>query len=94
MNRHATRTRPDLSRPLIPATRHHARLLEAREPLRLAAPLAATQLAQMAIPATDTIMLGHYSKPSAGRGRAGQYGLFLIWLVGCGIPMAVSPVIA
>src|SRR3569623_2080663 len=55
---------PDLTSagPLIPAGRHHAFLQEARELLRLAVPLAATQLAQMIILATDTVMLGHFSK--------------------------------
>ncbi len=87
---------PDLTSPgpLIPAARHHAWLLEARELLRLAVPLAATQLAQMAILATDTIMLGHYSKEALAAGALGNTVFFLIWLVGCGIPMAVSPVIA
>ena len=87
---------PDLTSPgpLIPAERHHAWLLEARELLRLAVPLAATQLAQMAILATDTIMLGHYSKEALAAGALGNTVFFLIWLVGCGIPMAVSPVIA
>ena len=87
---------PDLTSPgpLIPAHRHHAWLLEARELLRLAVPLAATQLAQMAILATDTIMLGHYSKEALAAGALGNTVFFLIWLVGCGIPMAVSPVIA
>lgn len=87
---------PDLTSPgpLIPAHRHHAWVLEARELLRLAVPLAATQLAQMAILATDTIMLGHYSKEALAAGALGNTVFFLIWLVGCGIPMAVSPVIA
>lgn len=87
---------PDLISPgpLIPAHRRHAWLLEARELLRLAVPLAATQLAQMAILATDTIMLGHYSKEALAAGALGNTVFFLIWLVGCGIPMAVSPVIA
>ena len=49
----------------MPAMTHqaHARraawLLETRELIKLAVPLAATQLAQMAILATDTIRLGH-----------------------------------
>jgi MATE family multidrug resistance protein len=48
----------------------------------------------MAILATDTIMLGHYSKEALAAGALGNTVFFLIWLVGCGIPMAVSPVIA
>src|SRR3954466_3956870 len=87
---------PDLTSPgpLIPARRHHAWWLEARELLRLAVPLAATQLAQMAILATDTVMLGHYSKEALAAGALGNTVYFLVWLLGSGMPMAVSPVIA
>jgi MATE family multidrug resistance protein len=80
--------------PLIPAGRHHAFLAEARELLRLAVPLAATQLAQMIILATDTVMLGHFSKEALAAGALGNTVYFLIWLLGSGLPMAVSPVIA
>ncbi|HKB95606.1 MAG TPA: MATE family efflux transporter, partial [Rhizomicrobium sp.] len=80
--------------PLIPARRHHAWLAEARELLRLAVPLAATQLAQMVILATDTVMLGHYSKEALAAGALGNTIYFLVWLLGSGMPMAVSPVIA
>jgi MATE family multidrug resistance protein len=80
--------------PLIPAGRHHAFLAEARELLRLAVPLAATQLAQMIILATDTAMLGHFSKEALAAGALGNTVYFLIWLLGSGLPMAVSPVIA
>src|SRR6478609_947698 len=87
---------PDLPSPgpLIPARRHHAWLLEGRELLRLAVPMAATQLAQMAILATDTVMLGHYSKQALAGGALGNVIYFMIWLLGSGMPMAVSPVIA
>ena len=80
--------------PLIPSGRHHAWLLEARELLRLAVPLAATQLAQMTILATDTVMLGHYSKEALAAGALGNTVYFLVWLLGSGMPFAVSPVIA
>jgi len=79
---------------LIPAQRHHAWLLEARELLRLAVPLAATQLAQMIILATDTVMLGHFSKEALAAAALGNTVYFLVWLLGSGMPMAVSPVIA
>jgi MATE family multidrug resistance protein len=87
---------PDLTSPgpLIPARRHHAWLLEGRELLRLAVPMAATQLAQMAILATDTVMLGHYSKEALAGGALGNIIYFMVWLLGSGMPMAVSPVIA
>jgi MATE family multidrug resistance protein len=80
--------------PLIPARRHHAWRLEAAELLRLAVPLAATQLAQMVILATDTVMLGHYSKEALAAAAIGNTVYFLAWLLGSGVPMAVSPVIA
>src|SRR5258706_10298369 len=80
--------------PLIPARRHHAWVLEARELLRLAVPLAATQLAQMIILATDTVMLGHFSKEALAAAALGNTIYFLVWLLGSGMPMAVSPVIA
>ena len=75
-------------------SRRRAWTTEARELLHLAVPLAATQLAQMAILATDTIMLGHDSKEALAAGALGNTVYFLLWLLGCGIPMAVSPVIA
>ncbi|HEX4028363.1 MAG TPA: MATE family efflux transporter [Rhizomicrobium sp.] len=80
--------------PLIPGRRHHAFLAEARELLRLAVPMAATQLAQMIILATDTVMLGHFSKEALAAAAVGNTVYFLAWLLGSGMPMAVSPVIA
>jgi MATE family multidrug resistance protein len=80
--------------PLIPAGFHHAWRLEARELLRLAVPLAATQVAQMIILATDTVMLGHFSKAALAASALGNTVYFLVWLLGSGMPMAVSPVIA
>jgi MATE family multidrug resistance protein len=80
--------------PVIPASRRHAWLLEARELLRLAVPMAATQLAQMVILATDTVMLGHFSKRALAAAALGNTIYFLCWLLGSGLPMAVSPVIA
>ncbi|MEO8301990.1 MAG: MATE family efflux transporter, partial [Rhizomicrobium sp.] len=85
---------PDLTSAGPPAHRHHAWLTEARELLRLAVPLAATQLAQMTILATDTVMLGHSSKEALAAGALGNTIYFLVWLLGSGMPMAVSPIIA
>jgi MATE family multidrug resistance protein len=79
---------------LIPGRRHHAFLAEARELLRLAVPMAATQLAQMIILATDTVMLGHFNKEALAAAALGNTVYFLVWLMGSGMPMAVSPVIA
>ena len=80
--------------PIIPAGRHHAWLREARELARLAVPMAATQLAQMVILATDTIMLGHFSNRALAAAALGNTIYFMCWLLGSGLPMAVSPVIA
>src|SRR5471030_1757729 len=74
--------------------RRHAFLSEARELLRLAVPLAPTQLAQMIILATDTVMLGHFSKQALATAALGNTVYLLVWLLGSGMPMAVSPVIA
>ena len=57
-------------------------------------PLAATQIAQMVILATDTAMLGHFSKDALAAAALGNTIFFMAWLMGCGLPMAVSPVIA
>jgi len=80
--------------PLIPERRHHAWRLEAKELLRLAVPMAATQLAQMVILATDSAMLGHYNKEALAAAAIGNALYFLMWLLGSGVPIAVSPVIA
>ncbi len=84
----------DLTSPGPRSAAHHAWRLEARELLRLAIPLAATQLAQMVILATDTVMLGHFSKAALAAAALGNAVYFLVWLLGSGLPMAVSPVIA
>jgi MATE family multidrug resistance protein len=87
---------PDLTGPgpRLSGRRREAWKIEARELLRLAIPLAATQLAQMIILATDTLMLGHFSKDALAAAALGNTIFFLAWLLGSGLPMAVSPVIA
>jgi MATE family multidrug resistance protein len=95
---HAKRYKSQTEDPLQPNSPRPNRFaviwLEARALLHLAVPLAATQLAQMAILATDTVMLGHFSKEALAAGALGNAVYFLIWLLGSGMPMAVSPVIA
>lgn len=88
---------PDLTSPGPPISgrrRHGAWAAEARELARLAVPLAATQLAQMVILSTDTAMLGHYGKEALAAAALGNTIFFLAWLMGSGLPMALSPVIA
>jgi len=80
--------------PRVTGHRFAAWTAEARELLRLAVPMAATQLAQMIILATDTVMLGHYSKEALAAGAIGNTVFFFIWLMGTGPVSAVSPMIA
>ncbi len=80
--------------PQVPGGAHHAIRREAAALLRLALPLAATQLAQMAILATDTLMLGRFSKEALAAAALGNTVFFFAWLMGCGPANAVSPAIA
>ncbi|HXL98655.1 MAG TPA: MATE family efflux transporter [Rhizomicrobium sp.] len=67
---------------------------EARQLIKLAFPLALTQLAQMAIMTTDVIMLGHYSTQALASAALGNTVFFFCWVIGCGPVAAVSPMIA
>src|ERR1041385_3404324 len=67
---------------------------EARELVKLAGPLALTQLAQMAIMGTDMFMLGHYSTRALASATLGNTIFFFAWLLGFGPASAVSPMVA
>jgi MATE family multidrug resistance protein len=67
---------------------------EALETLKLAFPLALTQLAQMAIMTTDVIMLGHLSTTALAAAALGNTAFFFCWILGCGPVAAVAPMIA
>jgi MATE family multidrug resistance protein len=67
---------------------------ESAQLLKLAVPLALTQLFQMAIMSTDTFMLGHLSKTALASAALGNTVFFFCWLVGCGPVAAVAPMIA
>ena len=67
---------------------------EARELLKLAAPLVLTQLSQMAIMTTDVVMLGRLGKAALASAALGNTVFFFTWLVGCGPVAAVAPMIA
>ena len=67
---------------------------EARELLKLAAPLVLTQLSQMAIMTTDVIMLGRLGKTALASAALGNTVFFFTWLIGCGPVAAVAPMIA
>ncbi len=67
---------------------------EAGQLLKLALPLALTQLLQMAIMSTDTFMLGHLGKTALASAALGNTVFFFTWLIGCGPGSAVAPMIA
>src|SRR3984885_1735731 len=67
---------------------------EARELLKLAAPLVLTQLSQMAIMTTDVVMLGRLGKTELAAAALGNTIFFFTWLVGAGPTAAVAPTIA
>jgi MATE family multidrug resistance protein len=67
---------------------------ETGELMKLAGPLIATQLAQMAIGTTDTLMLGQFSRTALAAAVLGNTVFFFCWIVGSGPSAAVSPMIA
>jgi MATE family multidrug resistance protein len=85
-----------LPRPRDRAKAHGAApwLAEARALILLAAPLALTQLAQMAVLTTDVIMLGRLGKTALASAAIGNTIYYLAWLIGYGPASAVSPMIA
>jgi MATE family multidrug resistance protein len=75
----------------------HARdrfVAEAKDLLVLAGPLIVTQLAQMAVLATDMILLGRLSTQALAAAAIGNTVYYFCWLVGSGPASAVSPMIA
>jgi MATE family multidrug resistance protein len=69
-------------------------MCEARELMKLALPLVATQLAQMAILTTDVLMLGRLSKEALAGAALGNTVFYFAWLFGLGPTAAISPMIA
>jgi len=69
-------------------------IAEARALITLAAPLALTQLAQMAVMTTDVIMLGRLGKTALASAAIGNTIYFLAWLIGYGPASAIAPMIA
>ncbi len=69
-------------------------VVEARELLILSGPLIVTQLAQMAILATDTVLLGRLSTEALAAALIGNTVYYFCWLVGSGPASAVSPMVA
>ena len=77
---------------------HHSRprpwAVELRALVTLAGPLAATQLAQMAVMTTDVLLLGRFSRGALAAAAIGNTVYFFAWLIGGGPASAVSPMIA
>jgi MATE family multidrug resistance protein len=80
--------------PRISGSQRGALWLEMKALTRLAAPLAVTQLAQMVILATDTLMLGHLSKEALAAATLANQVYIMAWLVGLGPASAVPAMIA
>ena len=68
-------------------------IAEARALVKLAGPLAFTQLMQMAIMTTDLIMLGHVGKEAIAAAALGNTIFFFAWLVGMGPAVAVAHIL-
>ena len=77
-----------------PPSRLTAWLTEARALIALAAPLIATQLAQMAMMTTDVVMLGRLSETALASAAIGGTVFYFAWLIGGGPASAVAPMIA
>lgn len=85
---------PNTPRPARAAVSLAPWFAEARALIALGAPLALTQLAQMAMPTTDLLMIGTLGEePLAVIALANTVYVF-IWLLGLGPAAAMSPVIA
>jgi MATE family, multidrug efflux pump len=69
-------------------------IAETRELMKLAGPLIITQVAQMAIGITDTVMLARFSSAALAGAVLGNTMFYFCWLLGCGPMAAVSPMIA
>jgi MATE family multidrug resistance protein len=61
---------------------------------RLALPLIATQLAQIAILTTDVLLMGWLGPEALAAGALGTNVFFVLWVVGIGLAMATAPLIA
>jgi MATE family multidrug resistance protein len=86
---------PDIRSPSEAAAHPRAAWFsEARALLILSGPLIITQLAQMAIMATDVVLMGRLSPEALGAAGIGNTVYYFCWLLGSGPAMAISPMIA
>ena len=67
---------------------------ELRALLWLGLPMAAAQFIQFSIYFIDTIMLGRLGPEALAAAGLGSVVYFLLWMIGCGPVMAVSPLVA
>ncbi len=67
---------------------------EWRATVRLALPLVATQLGQIAIHTTDVVMMGWLGPQSLAAGVLGHQVYFVTWLFGLGILTVIAPLVA
>jgi MATE family multidrug resistance protein len=65
-----------------------------REILRLSIPLAAAQLAQMLMGATDTVMMGRISTGALAAGGLGGNVAFMMIIVAQGLAVSIQPIVA
>ena len=70
------------------------RVQHGRRLLVLALPLIGSNLAQMAMNVTDTVMLGRYDVTALAAATLATSLYFLIFIVGAGFAWAVMPVVA
>ena len=68
--------------------------VEASALVRLAAPLVASQLAQMGLLTTDVLFLGRFSAHALASAAIGNAVYYFAWLIGLGPASAVAPVVA
>lgn len=62
--------------------------------IKLAIPLAASQLAYFSLHATDTIMLGWYNVTTLAASVLGAASFYLIFVLGAGFAKAITPIVA
>jgi MATE family multidrug resistance protein len=81
------------SEPIAPAARHHLGL-ELAETVKLAAPMAATQLGQIAMMTTDLAFIGRLGDVAVAAAALAGTVYFVAFTVGMGLMSAVAPLAA
>ncbi|WP_127902821.1 MATE family efflux transporter [Solirhodobacter olei] len=68
--------------------------VQARALLRLGLPLVGSNLAQVGLHVTDTVMMGWYSVPALAAVVLGASSFFILFILGSGFGVAVMPMVA